>query len=291
MEITRPEEHMRNWFSLRNNLLWFLAASIFFIIVVIIWGTNRFVGHILEADKRRAQALHNIEYTNKMASIGRLAAGVAHEVNNPLQIINENAGLLKDIIDITEEFPKREKFTKHIGIITKSVERCSKITHRLLGFAKRIDTRIETIDLKILIQEVVSFLDREAQHRNITINYHIDEFLPTIESDKGQLQQVFLNIINNSFEALDDSGYVDITLEAKNASHVSVIIADNGKGISEEDIPKIFEPFFTSKKVKGTGLGLSITYGIIQKLGGDISVKSEVGKETAFTITLPIKYK
>ncbi len=291
MEITKTEEQMQNWFTLRNDLLWFFIASIVLIFLVILWSSNNLVKHIIEADRRHAQALHNVEYTSKMASIGRLAAGVAHEINNPLAIINENAGLLNDIVKTIEKFPRHEKFSKHIAIIIKSVERCSRITHRLLGFAKRIDTQIETIDLKVLIQEVVGFLSSEARHRNIRINYNIDEYLPTIESDKGQLQQVFLNIINNSFEALSDGGYVEIRFQAFNHDKVQVQICDNGAGISAEDLPKVFEPFFTSKKEQGTGLGLSITYGIIKKLGGDISVESVEGKETTFTITLPVKYK
>jgi two-component system, NtrC family, sensor kinase len=291
MEVTKPEEQMKSWLSLRNDLLWFTVISLVLIIMVILWGANYLVRHILEADRRRAQALHNIEYTSKMASIGRLAAGVAHEINNPLSIINENAGLLKDIVTMSEGFPRQEKFVKHIGAITRSVERCSAITHRLLGFAKRIDTQIETIDLKVLIQEVLGFLDKEAKHRNIAVNYHIDDYLPTIESDKGQLQQVFLNIINNSFEALPDNGTLDITIASRDASRVTVTITDNGGGIAEDDIGHIFEPFFTSKKEHGTGLGLSITYGIIQKLGGEISVNSRVGEGTSFTVVLPIKHK
>ncbi len=291
MEVTKPEEQMKNWFSLRNDLLWFLGVSIFLIILVILWGANYLVRHILEADLRHARVLHNIEYTSKMASIGRLAAGVAHEINNPLSIINENAGLLKDIVAATDGFPRPEKFLKHIEAVTKSVERCSTITHRLLGFAKRIDTQIETIDLKNLLQEVLGFLDKEAKHRNITITYHIDEYIPTIESDRGQLQQVFLNIINNSFDALSDGDKLDITITPLDPDHVSVAIKDNGHGISEHDLQHIFEPFFTSKKEHGTGLGLSITYGIIQKLGGDISVESEVGVGTSFTVVLPIKHE
>ena len=291
MELSKPEEQMKSWLSLRNDLLWFLFISLAIIILVILWGANYLVRHILEADRRRAQALHNIEYTSKMASIGRLAAGVAHEINNPLSIINENAGLLKDIVTMSDNFPRQEKFIKHIGAITKSVERCSTITHRLLGFAKRIDTQIETIDLKILIQEVLGFLDKEAKHRNIAIAYHIEDFLPTIESDKGQLQQVFLNIINNSFEALNDGGRLDIKIETRDANRVAVTIADNGHGISEDDIGRIFEPFFTSKKKQGTGLGLSITYGIVQKLGGEIKVKSKVNEGTSFTVILPVKHK
>jgi len=291
MEVTKPEEQMKNWFSLRNDLLWFLGVSIFLIILVILWGANYLVRHILEADLRHARVLHNIEYTSKMASIGRLAAGVAHEINNPLSIINENAGLLKDIVAATEDFPRAEKFLKHIEAVTKSVERCSTITHRLLGFAKRIDTQIETIDLKNLIQEVLGFLDKEAKHRNITIAYHIPEYIPTIESDRGQLQQVFLNIINNSFDALSDGGRLDITITPSELNRVSISIKDNGHGISEHDLQHIFEPFFTSKKEHGTGLGLSITYGIIQKLGGDISVESKVGMGTSFTVMLPIKHE
>jgi len=291
MEVTKPEEQMKNWFSLRNDLLWFLGVSIFLIILVILWGANYLVRHILEADLRHAKALHNIEYTSKMASIGRLAAGVAHEINNPLSIINENAGLLKDIIGATRDFPRPEKFLKHINAVTKSVERCSTITHRLLGFAKRIDTQIETIDVKHLIQEVVGFLDKEAKHRNITVDYHIDNYIPTIESDRGQLQQVFLNIINNSFDALDEGGKLDINIGHSEVDRVSVSIKDNGHGISEHDLQHIFEPFFTSGKEHGTGLGLSITYGIVQKLGGDISVNSQVGVGTSFTVSLPIKNK
>lgn len=289
MEVTKPEEQMKSYLALRNDLLLFLFVSIVVIIFVILWAANYLVHRILEADRRRSQAIHNMEYTSKMASIGRLAAGVSHEINNPLQIISENAGLLKDVVDSDTSFPMKDKFIKHIGVIIKSVERCSTITHRLLGFAKRIDTRIETIDLKILIQEVAGFLDKEAQHRNISLNYHIDDFLPTIESDKGQLQQVFLNILNNSFEALDDGGQIDIDMDVKNENYVTVKITDNGIGIAEEDIKHIFEPFFTSKKKHGTGLGLSITYGIIQKLGGIISVESQPGIGASFTVTLPVK--
>ena len=289
MEITRPQEQMENWLSLRNNLIWFLSVSIIIILIVMLWGANYLVRHIWEADQKRATILHNIEYTNKMASIGRLAAGVAHEINNPLAIINENAGLLKDIVAADATFPRAEKFLKHIASITKSADRCSTITHRLLGFAKRIDTQIETIDLEILIREVLGFLEKEASHRNIKINYDIEENLPSVESDKGQLQQVFLNIVNNSFEAVEDGSQIDIIMKADDTRRVAITIRDRGRGISPEDLEHIFEPFFTTKKESGTGLGLSITYGIVEKLGGQIEVESQVGRGTSFTVTLPIK--
>lgn len=247
------------------------------------------VNRIRRADMRRAEFVHNIEYTSKMASIGRLAAGVAHEINNPLAIINEKAGLMKDLVGMTEDFPHKERFLKTIAAITKSVDRCSAITHRLLGFAKRMDVKLETIDLEELLKEVLSFLGKEAAYRNIQIDFHVDEEIPSIESDRGQLQQVFLNIINNAVAAVDKDGHIDIWIEKRRDGQVRVRIKDDGHGISRENLKKIFEPFFTTKKEYGTGLGLSITYGIVQKLGGNIEVESEVGKGTSFIITLPIQ--
>ena len=290
MEVTKPETHMSRWLSLKNNLILFLSVSIILIVIVIFWGSNYLVSHIRKANIQRDKVLHNIEYTNKMASIGRLAAGVAHEINNPLAIINENAGLLHDLVNMPDsDFPEKDKYNKLIGSIAKSVDRCSTITHRLLGFAKRIDTRIERIDLENLIKEVLGFLDKEASTRDISINYNIDSRLPSIESDKGQLQQVFLNILNNSFEAIDDGSTIDITFKVVSEDKVAITISDKGRGISAKDLERIFEPFFTTKKEKGTGLGLSITYGIVEKLGGNIRVDSQVGKGTSFTVTLPVK--
>jgi len=290
MEVTKPEAHMSRWLSLKNNLILFLSVSIILIVIVIFWGSNYLVSHIRKANIQRDKALHNIEYTNKMASIGRLAAGVAHEINNPLAIINENAGLLHDLVNIPDnDFPGKVKYNKLIGSITKSVDRCSTITHRLLGFAKRIDTQIERIDLEHLIKEVLGFLAKESEIRNISIKYNVEDNLPSIKSDKGQLQQVFLNIINNSFEAIEDGSTIDITFDVVNEDKVAVTISDKGRGIPAKDLERIFEPFFTTKNEKGTGLGLSITYGIVEKLGGDIRVDSQVGKGTSFTVTLPVK--
>ncbi len=117
---------------------------------------------------------------------------------------------------------------------------------------------------------------------------HVSDNLPSIESDRGRLQQVFLNIINNAIEELESGGQIDISTERSDEGMVAITIADNGRGIPEENLKQVFEPFFTTKKEYGTGLGLSITYGIIEKLGGDIKVKSRVGHGTSFTITLPV---
>lgn len=289
MEVIQPQFFMRSWLSVRNNLLLFLGISIIIILAVIIWGSYYMVGRIREVDLKRVKALHQIEYTNKMASIGRLAAGVAHEINNPLAIINENAGMLNDMMTYGSSLPDKEKVMKHVKSIISSVDRCSATTHRLLGFAKRMDPRVEEINLNQLLREVLGFLGKEAEHRNVSVNFDVPESLPAIKSDRGQLQQVFLNIINNAFAAVDDGGRVDIRMNEIGDERVAVVIKDDGKGIPKDELERIFEPFFTTKKEYGTGLGLSITYGIVKKLGGDINVKSKVGMGATFTVILPVE--
>lgn len=284
----------------RPNLFWEWLArqseiSVFFIIssilihIVVAWSATVMVKRIRAADEHRTEVLLNVEYTNKMATIGRLSASVAHEINNPLAIINEKAGLLTDFIMISDDFPNKDKSLKAINSIINSVERCSNITHRLLGFTKKMQTKSELIDVPILIDEVAGFLEKEAAHQNIQIYKDYAEDLPTIESDKGQLQQIFLNILNNALAAVQKGGKINIYIDRDPDNMISVTIKDNGVGISEENLKHIFEPFFSTKGDFGTGLGLSITYGIVQKLGGRIDVQSELNKGTEFTITLPLK--
>ena len=285
----RSKDFMTNLLEVRTFLMWFLVSSIIIILVVIFWSTSYMVKRIYKADINQAKVLHNIQYTNKMASIGRLAAGVAHEINNPLAIINEKAGLIKDFATLKEDFRYKEKVLDLVGSVVKSVERCSVITHRLLSFAKRMDVNWETIDLELLLKEVIGFLEREAGLRNITIDFKMDADLPSIDSDRGQLQQVFLNILTNAFYAVEDGGQLKVFAKKRNDNFIDVVVEDNGEGISKENLDHIFEPFFTTKGEYGTGLGLSITYGIVQKLGGQINVESELGKGTTFTVTLPLK--
>ncbi len=288
MVVTDPTVISQSWFALRQKLLIFLVISVIIILVLIIASWTYMVSRIREADQKRLAMIHEMEYTNKMASIGRLAAGVAHEINNPLAIINEKAGLLKDLVSFSDDFQNKDRILKFADSINTSVERCSTITHRLLGFAKHMNVQAETVNLDHLINEVLTFLEKEATYRDLNVNVHTSDDLPMIKSDRGQLQQVFLNIINNAFAAVDDGGRIDIYLEPENENAVSVTISDNGRGISEESLSHIFEPFFTTKKDYGTGLGLSITYGIVNKLGGKINVKSKLGQGTSFKVTLPI---
>ena len=286
--LVSPQDFLDEGFlSLRRNLLAFLVVSIVLILAVIVLGTRRMVHRVQEADLKRAALFHKAEYTNKMAAIGRLGAGVAHEINNPLAIINQKAGLLKDYLMLSEELPPKDKMVGLVNSVLKSAERCGGITHRLLGFAKHMEVQRGNIDLDELIKDVLSFLEKEASYRSITIDFNYPEEPPTVVSDRAQLQQVFLNIINNAFAAMEDGGRLEIGIQADGEDAVAVCIADDGSGISDDDMAHIFDPFFTTKKGTGTGLGLSITYGIVQKLGGHVSVKSQVGEGTAFTIRLP----
>ncbi|MFC2173092.1 ATP-binding protein [Acidobacteriota bacterium] len=286
MKVETMPDLMRNWFALRSWIVGFFLGSIILIILLVMAIASILVSRIRDADRRHEKAIHKVEYAAKMASIGRLAAGVAHEINNPLAIINEKAGLLHDYMTRNPEFPNREKSQKLVESIIGSVERGSTITHRLLGFARHIDVKVDQIDLPALIMEVLGFLEKEASYRNIKITTKITNDLPTIWSDRGQLQQVFLNIINNAFEAVDRDGNVAISIVRSDNGQVAATVSDDGPGISKEDLRHIFEPFYTTKR-HGTGLGLSITYGIVKKLRGEIKVESQEEIGTRFTVTLP----
>ena len=276
-----------SWLALRRDLLIFLAVSVVLILAVVVWGSRWMVNRARQADLQRAAAYHKMEYSNKMAALGRLSAGVAHEINNPVSIINEKAGLLKDLLLMSKEMPPKERMLELVDSVLRSADRCGGITHRLLGFAKHMEVRTETIELDELLKEVLGFLEKEAAYRNLTVDLDFPKEAPTIVSDRGQLQQVFLNIINNAFGAVDDGGRIEIGIREMERERVAVWVQDTGVGIPEEHLNRIFDPFFTTKKGGGTGLGLSITYGIVQKLGGDITVKSRSGEGARFTIILP----
>jgi signal transduction histidine kinase len=284
-----PREALtKGLFLLSKRFAVILSIGVLCVLGVVLFVVTKFVNHIYESDRRRVAVLHNIQYTNKMASIGRLAAGVAHEINNPLAVINEQAGLLKDLVSMKKDYSP-EKSMGIVDSILSSVERCGKITHSLLGFATHIDVRFETISLDQVIRQVLLFLGKESEYRRITVNLVVQGNPSPIESDVGQLEQVFLNIINNAFDAVDDGGRIDIELRSDESNMVSVRVTDDGNGISEENLKHIFDPFFSTKGEKGSGLGLSITYGIVEKLGGKMDVRSEKGEGSTFRVTLPVK--
>ena len=288
--VKHKDELMKPWRDTRIKLIGFLVVSITIILMVILGISTYMVNSMFHLDQRRLMVLHEMEYSNKLASIGRLAAGVAHEINNPLAIINEKAGLIKDLFTYTKTLSSEPRIISLIDSVLASVERCGTITKRLLNFARHMEVTIESINLTKILNEVLGFLHKEAEYRNITINLDIAADIPEFRSDRSKLQQIFLNIINNSFAAMDVGGKLDISVKPGVEGFITVDISDNGCGMSETDMGKIFEPFFSTKtKVGGTGLGLSITYGLVQELGGKIHVESLLGEGTTFTVSLPLK--
>lgn len=277
------------WSSFKIRIVTIFLCCAIVAIFVILKLSDGITNHIREADKKRQQFLIEAENANKLASIGRLAAGVGHEINNPLSIINQKAGLIQDYFEMTEEFQYKESMRSALDSIQNSVVRCKTITHRLLGFARHTDVQTEEIDINLVLQEAVAFIAQEATYSQIDICFELDQNIQKIFSDRSQLQQVFLNITNNAIDAIGSNGQMSLSSKKIDQDTIQVIITDTGMGMTPEVEQRIFDPFFTTKETgKGTGLGLFITYGILKKLGGRINVQSEIGKGTEFKITLPV---
>jgi two-component system, NtrC family, sensor kinase len=269
----------------------FSLLGLALIIVGSVYTTKKVLDRLIISDREKAKSDEVMVHESKMAALGKLAAGVAHEINNPLAVIGEEAGWMKDLLkeeDISQS-PNFKEFQESIKKIEYHAERVKKVTHRLLGFARRMEPTVEHVMVNQVLEECVGFLENEARYRNITIQKELAADLPAISSDPSQLQQVFLNIINNAIDAMGKDGIITLRT-AHQESQVIIKISDTGPGMTKETIEKIFDPFFTTKEVgKGTGLGLSISYSIIEKLGGTIYVDSKLGKGTTFTIRLPVK--
>jgi two-component system NtrC family sensor kinase len=255
--------------------------------------TKKVLDRLIRSDWEKAKSDEVLLHESKMAALGKMAAGVAHEINNPLAVIGEEAGWMKDLLK-EEDIAKSQNFQEFQESIKKieyHASRVKKVTHRLLGFARRMEPTVEKVMINTVLEECVSFLENEARYRNITIEKELSSDIPAIPSDPSQLQQVFLNLLNNAIDAIGKDGKVTLHTEHQPQSNFLIVkVADTGPGIPKEVLAKIFDPFFTTKEVgKGTGLGLSISYSIVEKLGGTITVDSEVDKGTTFTIALPIK--
>lgn len=292
MFVKQKDKFLEPWFKTHGDLVWILVVSITIILLVILGVGTHLVKKMHEADQRRIMVLHQVEYSNKMASIGRLATGAAHEINNPLAIINEKAGLIKDMFTLGKKYAKDPKLMVLVASIISEVQRCGSITKRLLNFAQHIDVDIQLIDLEKLISDVLSLLGEEPEQQAITVSVNVQENIPQIESDQGTLQQIFLNLLNYAFEGMGDGGDLKITIKRPERESVLVTFTDNGHGIPRQDLDRIFDPFFSSKAKKiRTGLGLSITYALVLELGAQIKAESELGKGTSFIIALPINFE
>jgi len=279
------------WLKPRMQLIGFLMFSILLILASILGTATYLVNRIHKADRRRIQALHRVEYANKLASIGRLASGVAHEINNPLAIINQKVGLIKDLFTLRPGYAADEKLMRLVDDVLESIVRCSSVTRRLLDFSRHMASRIEPVNIEAILRQIMGFMDKEVEQRRIRVTMDFARDIPEFMGERGNLQQIFLNLINNAFAAMADGGQLDILVAYRHGETIEVTVSDDGHGIPEEDIKRIFEPFFSTRAQNvGTGLGLSITYGLVTEMGGNITVDSRVGQGTRFTVTVPVKH-
>jgi len=242
---------------------------------------GRSFNHMVETLNRTQEELLNKE---KLASMGQLAAGVAHEINNPLGSILLFADTLH------REAAGNDRQREDLKMIVQETLRCKKIVSDLLNFAREQDVLAQESDVNDIVQQAINSVSHQPSFAQVQIVRNFDSELPRIQADPSQLVQVFVNLLNNSAEAMPEGG--TITLETRRMDHqqsVEIAVTDTGGGIPEQNLGKLFNPFFTTKPLgKGTGLGLSIVYGIIKMHRGQISVKSQLGTGTTFTITLPV---
>lgn len=237
----------------------------------------------------RVEAVQAISRAEKLAAVGRLAAGVVHEINNPLATIAACAESLEQRIDegAFEMSPASDDLTEYLGLIKSEAFRCKTITTGLLDFSRiRTGDRTET-DVGDVVRSAANLISHQKRGDRISIGVHIADDLPLVNADGGQIQQAVIALATNAIDAMPDGGRLDFRVVGR-LNRVIIEVEDTGHGIPAEDMPKIFEPFFTTKEVgKGTGLGLAVCYGIISEHGGRLSVRSNIGKGTTFSIFIP----
>ena len=282
--------------AIKTALMIMFIASILVVSVAFLLS-KKMVHRIEKADKEKEMMNEQVVETGKLATVGELAAGIAHEINNPVAIMVEEAGWIEDLL-LEEDFKEGEnlgEFKRALMQIRTQGRRCKEITHKLLSFARKTDSRLQEVQVNEMIKEMVVLSEQRAKYSNVTVETHLQEDLPTIRISQSELQQVLLNLMNNALDAMEKTGGILNIFSRREQSgiivgdHIIIEISDNGPGIPSANLNRIFDPFFTTKPVgKGTGLGLSICYGIIKKMGGNIEVKSVVDGGTTFKVKIPI---
>ncbi|AAS94623.1 sensor histidine kinase [Nitratidesulfovibrio vulgaris] len=255
--------------------------------VLLAW---RIMDRLDEMEREMAALNAQVVEAGKLGALGEMAAGIAHEINNPVAIMMEEAGWIEDILaDLGEGNPAAPEIARSAAQIRSQGKRCRDITHKLLSFARKSDRDLQRLDLNHLIRELVGLCDQRAASAGVTVSLALVDQLPAVLASPSEMQQVFLNLFNNAFDAMEGSGgALRVTSGVAAGNMVFVTVADTGPGIPEAILQRIYDPFFTTKPVgKGTGLGLSICYGIVKKLGGELRVNSLTGVGTSFQVLLP----
>jgi two-component system NtrC family sensor kinase len=268
------------------------TALIIVIIAAAIWLTTRILlNKAQENAEKREELQRQLLHASKLASVGELATGVAHEINNPLAIILASCGVVRDMLN--PEFAMNagsENIIKEIENMESAIFRARGITRQLLDYGRKNTPRPVVCRVNQILDDIMhGFKEREFEVANIKINRDYDPRLPEIIVDPDQIRQVFLNLINNAGDAISGSGTITISTST-DRDHIRIAVTDTGKGMSYDQIQKIFAPFFTTKQAgKGTGLGLSVSLSIVRSMGGSIDVQSMPGAGSTFTVLLPIQ--
>jgi two-component system NtrC family sensor kinase len=247
---------------------------------------NTMASSLKERDKRlKEQAHQQIMKSERLATLGQLAAGVAHEINNPLGAVLMYAHLSMEELEAAD--PRRRNLEK----VVRESTRCKNIVRGLLDFARQSEPNIEESDVNEILKRTLSLLENQVLLQNIRITTALSASLPKVMMDSGQMQQVFTNIILNAAEAMPGEGELTVASRTTAGDEwIEIEFTDTGCGIPRENLEKIFDPFFTTKEVgRGTGLGLAVSYGIIARHKGTVEVKSEPGKGTTFIVRLPLR--
>lgn len=252
---------------------------------------GKFLGVVLVSRDitERKRLEQQIIQSEKLAGIGQLAAGVAHELNNPLASISAYSEELVDWVKDTGNNGAKDpgKMFQYLETIQKQSYRCREITQSLLNFARKTELKLQKTDLNNLIKETTDLILSDAKKKNIAVKKSLEPNLPEIMTDVLKLQQVIFNILTNAIDAIESHGTINVATGRQN-NRIHFTISDTGRGIDERDLARVFDPFFTTKSNgQGTGLGLSICYGILQELNGEIDVKSTFGKGTVMNVSIP----
>lgn len=266
-----------------------VAAAALAIVLVAVFLMRSMVGKLENADRERTLLTNQVREVEKLALIGRLSASVAHEINNPLQIISDQAGLMDELMD--EERPDAivhfKDYRQAVGKIRTQIGRSSTITHRLLGFSRTQGFEPAETDMNLAVEETVALLEHEARRHRIVIERHYQDGLPLVYTDAAQLQQVVLNILHNAMDAIGNDGVIDVTSRTE-GERIVMEFADSGPGLPAEMMAHLYDPFFTTKpKGKGTGLGLFVSREIMATLGGKLTAANRPQGGAVFSIYLP----
>lgn len=254
--------------------------------------TQKLESKVTERTQQLKAAHQKLLQSDRLASLGQLAASVAHEINNPVSgVLNLSMLMQRMLKDDGIPTSRLDEFRKYLGQVTSETSRVGRIVSDLLAFSRRSKPHRAPADFNQIVRTTLSLVQHKMKLSNIQLDARLAHNLPPVPCDPSQIQQVVLNLIFNAAEAAQPKGGGRVTVSTEVRESVVVLtISDNGEGIPAENLPKIFDPFFTTKpEGKGVGLGLAVSFGIIQAHGGDIEVQSTVGEGTTFSISLPLQ--